>query len=560
MAKFFTMLLFLVFLCSSQPSSGSELELVVELPASYGISYIEAIEGLDNQPGEIVFMTRNNGAGCGGGTPASAFKLILDPDTGEVISLDQKQSLSKIQVVRQTLFASSDEVLFTGGGWCGPKPPYFSKDGGETWQSADQGTHPPNSTFSITEFNGDVYAGTGYAPYQAQLYRWLGDSGANHWEHVLTIPKPAGYVMAMTTYNNKLFVSRSGLHLWGYSNCANSVPVYASSDGNTFNATTGIPPCYDVYDFMVVGEQLVAQVRNNYQTPHGTYMYHWNDSLEEWEQVAPVDLGNYNVRIVSSGNLFFTYGQAPGDPFPSVYQSDDMGQSWEQIAAVDNVYSMDIYENTLYIGTGADTEGKVYIYSYRIQNNEPPEAKCKDIEAALNASGEVTISASDVDNGSFDPDGDPITLSISKTNFDCSDVDAQHAVTLTITDDSDASDTCAAMVTVVDTIAPINVEANAQATITPPDAPISFTATADDNCSVAEVEITDYSCYRIKKNGSQQSKMESCMVSLSGDTITIVDSGGVDDNIVWTILATDQSGNTTTVEGRVLVVNPGKKK
>jgi streptogramin lyase len=189
--------------------------------------------------------------------------------------------------------------------------------------------------------------------------------------------------------------------------------------------------------------------------------------------------------------------------------------------------------------------------------NEPPVAQCKDIEAALNASGEVTVSGADVDNGSFDPDGDPITIIVSGAEFNCSDIGAQHAVTLTVTDDSNESDTCVATVTVVDTLAPINVQANALATITPPDAPISFTATANDNCSVA-VEITDYSCYKVKKNGSQQSKMESCVVGLSGDTITISDSGGVGDNIVWTIVATDQSGNTTTAEGRVSVDNPGR--
>ncbi len=51
--------------------------------------------------------------------------------------------------------------------------------------------------------------------------------------------------------------------------------------------------------------------------------------------------------------------------------------------------------------------------------------------------------------------------------------------------------------------------------------------------------------------------MDGCEVSLSGDTITITDSGGVGDNIVWTVLAEDQSGNTTTAEGHVLVENPG---
>lgn len=188
--------------------------------------------------------------------------------------------------------------------------------------------------------------------------------------------------------------------------------------------------------------------------------------------------------------------------------------------------------------------------------NTPPEAQCQDVTLYLDANGEAVLTPSQVDNGSSDPDGDPLTFSLSTSNFSCSDVGTQHAVTLTVTDDEGLSDSCVANVTVVDNTAPTNVQANAQATMTPPDAPISFTATAEDNCSVA-VEITDYSCYKVKKDGSQQSKMESCVVSLSGDTITISDSGGVGDNIVWNIVAADQSGNETTAEGRVSVINPG---
>ncbi|WP_420208311.1 vWA domain-containing protein [Candidatus Electronema sp. JC] len=269
--------------------------------------------------------------------------------------------------------------------------------------------------------------------------------------------------------------------------------------------------------------------------------------------------------------------------------------------------------------------------------NLPPVAKCKDIQVFLDANGNAAISPTDIDNGSYDPDeGDHISLSISKSNFTCSDVGVQDFLSLTVTDDSGASNSCvakvttvdkvapvvktkdvtvqlsasgkasiavsdvdggsadncciasrsisknsftcadvgpqsvtltvtdcngnsasaAATVTVADTLAPTNVQANAPATIVPSDAPISFKATATDNCSAA-IQITDYSCYKVKKDGSQQSKMESCVVNVSGDTLTVADSGGVGDNIIWTIIATDPSGNATTAEGHVLVANPG---
>ncbi|MGR0480421.1 MAG: hypothetical protein ACTFAL_03210 [Candidatus Electronema sp. V4] len=191
-----------------------------------------------------------------------------------------------------------------------------------------------------------------------------------------------------------------------------------------------------------------------------------------------------------------------------------------------------------------------------VEDKVPPVAVTKNITVQLNASGRAAIVPADVDNGSSDACG-IASLSADPLNFACNALGA-NAVTLTATDVNGNASSAAATVTVEDKLAPINVRANAPSTIIPPDVPISFTATAEDNCSV-NVATTDYFCYKIKKDGSRQSKMDGCAVSLSGDTIRIADSGGVDDNIIWTVLATDQSGNTTTAEGHVLVENPGNK-
>ena len=76
------------------PAAGqAEIELVAVIPPSGGITpeFVDGIEVIDNDPNKIVFVTRNQGARCGGGTAASAWKMTLDPVTGQALTLSLKQ-------------------------------------------------------------------------------------------------------------------------------------------------------------------------------------------------------------------------------------------------------------------------------------------------------------------------------------------------------------------------------------------------------------------------------------------------------------------------------------
>jgi len=130
--------------------------------------------------------------------------------------------------------------------------------------------------------------------------------------------------------------------------------------------------------------------------------------------------------------------------------------------------------------------------------------------------------------------------------------------TWTATDACGNSSSGEQTITVVDTTAPV-ISCNAPATITPPDAPISFTATATDNCDEdPSVEITGFDCFFFTKKGKRIDKTESCVVEVVGDTITILNTGGVGTHITWTTLATDSCGNFDQVECEVEVVKKGK--
>jgi hypothetical protein len=183
--------------------------------------------------------------------------------------------------------------------------------------------------------------------------------------------------------------------------------------------------------------------------------------------------------------------------------------------------------------------------------NNPPVAECTDL--TLEA-GDGCEASGSIDNGSYDPDGDPFTVVEEPLPpWPLGDTE----VTLTITDDSGESDTCTGIVTVEDTTDPA-AYCNSPDTIIPPDAPISFTATTDDFCG-STVEVTGYDCWAINGAGKRISKLESCVVSFTGDTVTIEDSGGVGDNIEWFLVATDTSGNTTEMTCALEVVRKNKK-
>jgi hypothetical protein len=131
-------------------------------------------------------------------------------------------------------------------------------------------------------------------------------------------------------------------------------------------------------------------------------------------------------------------------------------------------------------------------------------------------------------------------------------------VELTVTDDEGLSDSCTANVTVVDEEGPV-VQCNAPDTISPFDAPISFTATATDNCDEASVEIIELECFKLKKNEDRIDKTELCEVSIVEDTITILDARGVINQITWTVVAQDGSGNQTARPCEVLVVKKDRE-
>jgi len=156
-----------------------------------------------------------------------------------------------------------------------------------------------------------------------------------------------------------------------------------------------------------------------------------------------------------------------------------------------------------------------------------PTARCKSsIVVDLDANGLATITASDIDNGSSD--NGPITLQISKSSFDCTNVGA-NPVTLTVTDNANNVATCITNVTVRDTIKPALSCKN-------------FTVTLDGSNS-ASMTINDI----------HVSSSDNCgTVNLSASQLTFSCADVPSKNV--TLTATDANGNVTTCVAVVTVL------
>ncbi|MFT4755666.1 MAG: gliding motility-associated-like protein, partial [Vicingaceae bacterium] len=133
-----------------------------------------------------------------------------------------------------------------------------------------------------------------------------------------------------------------------------------------------------------------------------------------------------------------------------------------------------------------------------------PTAIAQNITINLDASGNATIVAADVDNGSID-NCTSITLEASPTAFTCSNVGTNN-VTLTVTDGQGNISTATAIVTILDTISPIAIAQNLTVYLGPLGV-ANITATevnnvSIDNCGISmmSLDVTSFSCTEVGVN------------------------------------------------------------
>jgi hypothetical protein len=122
-----------------------------------------------------------------------------------------------------------------------------------------------------------------------------------------------------------------------------------------------------------------------------------------------------------------------------------------------------------------------------VEDSINPTVITQNITVQLDASGNATIAAIDVDNGSSD-NCSVSSLSLDITNFTCANL-GDNTVTLTVTDQSGNSDSLSATVTIADEIAPsiscpTDFSVDSMGDYTLLDYFANATVTASDNCTI----------------------------------------------------------------------------
>ena len=325
------------------------------------IDYIAGLEVVGDIGDEFVLITRNRGADCGEGTPVAVWKMTHRDEGRADSPVWRVGSLDQIHNIRGTLLQSSTGTLLTGSGWCKARPPYYSDDGGETWFPANRGAEfPPNSTFSLVEFNGQVYAGTGYQPHPGEIYRWLGNG---EWERVHSVGYVRDVVSTMVEYRGQLFVG-SGGHF--NNQCEGTVPVLVSRDGDNYLATAGIPSCSQVLQLFVLRDKLYA-VASQDGNPDDKRLFGWSDASDRWEELGQLGLHWSGLpKIISFRGSLWTYGTRDVGGEPAVYRLDVIGARWQHVAdTIADVKTITIHDDSMYLGTDADESGTAHVYKIR---------------------------------------------------------------------------------------------------------------------------------------------------------------------------------------------------
>jgi len=234
-----------------------------------------------------------------------------------------------------------------------------------------------------------------------------------------------------------------------------------------------------------------------------------------WNDVGARGTGNarYILQLEQTdGFLIQTNGLASGSSFP--------------IGVTTNTFE------------AYDASGNNSSCSFDITVTDIPVVSTQNITVELDSSGNATITAASIDNGSSSVSGIS-DLSLNLSTFDCSNL-GENTVTLTVTSNSGDTASGTSVVTVVDNLSPsaatqdltVELNANGEASITP----AQVDNGSADNCGVdtLALDITSFDCSNLGEN-----TVTLTVTDASGNEASATATVTVVDNLLPTALTQD---------------------
>ena len=266
------------------------------------------------------------------------------------------------------------------------------------------------------------------------------------------------------------------------------------------NTTTEI---VDTYNFDCTDTNNAFFLTNNVKDPSGTIVESCQILLDVQDQIAPTAIAkDITVTLDANGSATITGSQVDNG------SSDECGIS--SLTVTPNTFDCSHVGDNMVTLTVADNNPVPNISTATatvtvVHNNQAPVALCKNISVPLDASGNVSITAAQIDNGSIDDCG-ITSMVVSPSDFSCSNIGLNN-VTLTVIDGNNESSSCIANITVVDDLPPvvtcqdvtIQLSTNGEAFINP----ASIGTSTNDNCDgpfMVAISQTTFNCAHLGEN------------------------------------------------------------
>ena len=296
-------------------------------------------------------------------------------------------------------------------------------------------------------------------------------------------------------------------------------------DISTCRTTTGLSACdpYDItvsqseFDCANIGQNTVtvtvADIHGNTNTQ--------TTAVTIVDEVAPAVIAqDYTVSLDANGNASISVQDIDNGS----YDNCSLTLSLDKLT----FDCSNIGENTVTL-SGVDASGNsaTATATVTVIDDIAPSVQVQNLDLTLDASGNATITVSEVEVSSSDNCGID-TKVLSKTSFDCSDL-GDNQVTLTVTDINGNITTESFSIFISDHTAP---------TVIAQDYTVSLDANGNASISVQDID-----------NGSY----DNCSLTLSLDKLTF-DCSNVGDNTV-TLSGVDAGGNSATATATVTVVD-----